>query len=86
MKRKKKETRHFPGLAALFAANLYRKRTALELTQAQLAARAGIAVGYVSRIERGERIPTFETVEHLAVAMGIHDPRTMFRMGRGNEA
>jgi transcriptional regulator with XRE-family HTH domain len=76
--KKKSKTLHFPGLATLFSANLRRKRIALYLSQEQLAARAGLTTGYVSMIENGQRCPTFETVESLAGAMGIHDPRIMF--------
>jgi transcriptional regulator with XRE-family HTH domain len=46
-------------------------RTASGFTQAQLAERAGMATQAVSRIERGERSPTLETVDRLAAALGV---------------
>jgi transcriptional regulator with XRE-family HTH domain len=41
------------------------------LTQAQLAARAGVSVFTVSRLERGERPATIPTVQRLAAALGV---------------
>jgi len=46
-------------------------RTASGFTQAQLAERAGMATQAVSRIERGERSPTLETLDKLAAALGV---------------
>lgn len=40
------------------------------LTQAQLALRAGTSQNAVSRIERGEVSPSFDTAERLLAAMG----------------
>ena len=42
-----------------------------ELTQEQLAERAGITFHYVSAIERGTKAPTVETVAALAEALGV---------------
>jgi transcriptional regulator with XRE-family HTH domain len=48
-----------------------RRREALGLTGAQLAARAGLAPSAVSQIETGKRSPTSMSVMKLAAAMGI---------------
>ena len=41
------------------------------LTQEELCERAGISVDAVSRIEGGSRVPTLETLERLAHALGV---------------
>ena len=46
-------------------------RAACGLTQAQLAEKPGMATQAVSRIERGERSPTLETLDKLAAALGV---------------
>ena len=46
------------------------RRLANRLTQAQLARRASTTQPAISRIERGEVSPSFETVERLLAAMG----------------
>jgi transcriptional regulator with XRE-family HTH domain len=46
------------------------RRLAYGLTQKQLAIRAGSTQAAISRLERGELSPTFETVERLLLAMG----------------
>jgi transcriptional regulator with XRE-family HTH domain len=46
------------------------RRLANGLTQAQLALRAGSTQAALSRLERGELSPTFETVERLLEVMG----------------
>jgi transcriptional regulator with XRE-family HTH domain len=48
-----------------------RRREALGLTGAQLAARAGLAPSAVSQIETGKRSPTSMSVMKLAAALGI---------------
>lgn len=47
-------------------------RKGLNLTQAQLAEKAGISLMSIRRYESGERTPNFKQLEKLAVAMGIH--------------
>lgn len=47
-----------------------RRRLANGLTQAQLARRAGSTQAAISRLERGEVSPSFETVERLLAVMG----------------
>jgi DNA-binding XRE family transcriptional regulator len=43
----------------------------LHLTQAQLAARAGVAQEEISRIERGRKSPTIDTYARIAAALGL---------------
>jgi transcriptional regulator with XRE-family HTH domain len=46
-------------------------RRDLHLTQAQLAARAGVAQEEISRIERGRKSPTIDTYARIAAALGL---------------
>lgn len=46
-------------------------RTERGLSQEALCERAGISVDAVTRIERGSRVPTLDTLERLAEALGI---------------
>lgn len=46
------------------------RRVANRLTQAQLALRAGSTQAAISRLERGQLSPTFETFERLLTVMG----------------
>lgn len=48
-----------------------RVRAAAQLTQEQVAERAGISQQYISGLERGTRNPSIETVHILAVALGV---------------
>lgn len=57
-------------LADVFAANLKLHRQRKNLTQAELATKAGVSVSYVSMLERGTRSPPLETIEALAKALG----------------
>jgi len=41
------------------------------LTQAVVAAKAGISVNYYARIERGEENPTWVKIEHIKKALGV---------------
>lgn len=49
------------------------RKTRLEhgLTQAALAKKAGLNTNSYAKIERGERKPTFETIEKLSKALGV---------------
>ncbi len=53
------------------AANLKKARSDAELTQAELAKKAGLSTNYISRIERADVSPTVETLEKLAKALKI---------------
>jgi transcriptional regulator with XRE-family HTH domain len=70
------------------------RRVANGLTQAQLALRAGSTQAALSRLERGELSPTFETFERLLGVMGEeaevvihrqegeHDPQRLSELRR----
>lgn len=51
-------------------AQIRARRLANGLTQAQLARRSGSTQAAISRLERGELSPTFQTFERLLAAMG----------------
>jgi len=57
--------------AVLFGAVLRRDRTGAGFTQEGLAEAAGLHHTFVSRLERGERAPSLETVLRLADALGV---------------
>ena len=50
-------------------------RRALQLTQKDLAERAGLGQAEVSKIERGRKSPTLDTYSRLAAALGLQVPR-----------
>jgi transcriptional regulator with XRE-family HTH domain len=54
-----------------FAARLRELREAAGLTQQQLARSAGLDSRNLSRLENGERVPTWPTVRALAAALGV---------------
>ena len=76
---KKNEKKEVGLLASLFAANLRKRRERMELSQSELAARAGYTVSMISMLERGNRQPSFAAIEHFAAALGCGHPREMFR-------
>lgn len=55
-----------------FGRLLVELRAASQFTQADLALRAGIAVGFVSLMERGQRSPSIDTIFRLANAFDVH--------------
>jgi len=59
-----------PFLAG-FGKHLRSLRTRAELSQEELADRAGIHVTYLSGVERGLRNPSIRNVRRLAQAMGV---------------
>jgi transcriptional regulator with XRE-family HTH domain len=52
-----------------FAANLKRFRTAHNLSQAELAQKAGLSVSYISLLEHGERSPRIDTIQRFSEAL-----------------
>lgn len=60
-----------------FALNLKHLREKANLTQEELASRAGLHRTYVGSVERGERNISLRNVERLAKALNI-DPVQMF--------
>ncbi|MXX53101.1 MAG: helix-turn-helix transcriptional regulator [Dehalococcoidia bacterium] len=47
-------------------------RTRRELTQEEVAHRAGIHVTYLSGVERGVRNPSLRSIRNIARALGVH--------------
>lgn len=56
-----------------FAAEIRRARTALNLSQEELADRASLHRNYVGMIERGERTPTLLAVEGIARGLKVSE-------------
>ena len=54
-----------------FAARLREQRTRASLTQAELAERAGLHLHGVTKLEQGDREPSWATVQALARALGV---------------
>jgi transcriptional regulator with XRE-family HTH domain len=50
--------------------NVERRRRELNLTQAQLADKAGVTQGAISMIERGERVPSLDVLVKIADTLG----------------
>ena len=61
------------------------RRSALGISQEELAARAGLHRTYVSDLERGARNPSLESVQKLASALELSLP-TLFQSARDAEA
>ena len=57
-------------LATQIGMRLRQLRQAAQLTQEELAARAGLSTSMVSMTERGERLPTLETLVALLNGVG----------------
>lgn len=54
-----------------FASGLKQARKIKKITQHQLAEAAALSVDTVSRLERGDALPSFDSIEALAMALGI---------------
>lgn len=50
------------------------------LTQRELAAKAGVGLSTIVRLEKGQQSPTFQTIKRLATALGI-DPSELVISG-----
>lgn len=57
--------------------NLKRRRTFLGISQAELAERAGISVGFVGEMEMGRKAPSLEVLDHLAAALEVEPFRLL---------
>ena len=55
---------------------LFELRQAAELSQERLAAAAELSTNYISLIEKGQRLPSLETLSRLARVLGV--PVTAF--------
>lgn len=62
-----------PSAADLFKAAVGERvmlwRTTMRMTRVDLSAKAGVTVGYIARLERGQANPKVTTVQALAVAL-----------------
>jgi transcriptional regulator with XRE-family HTH domain len=58
-------------LGNLLGARLRERREAVGWSQAELAEAVGVTPNYVGVIERGEKLPTLETVEAVSRALGV---------------
>lgn len=54
-----------------FGERVKEAREALELTQVQVAKKAGMTVNYFAMIERGEVNPSFEKIKSIAKVLGL---------------
>jgi len=59
------------NLEARFGRRLFYLRSQKLMTQEELAEAAGISLDFVSLLERGQRSPSFKTLEHLSKALGV---------------
>lgn len=66
-------------LKALLGAAIKAERSALGISQEELAYRAGLHRTYVSDLERGARNPSLESVEKLARALELSVPKLFER-------
>ncbi len=69
-------------LADIACKNIRLQRRRRKLTQEQLAAKADISVAYVSLLERGQRAPPLDTLEHLARALRVEPLELLARRQR----
>lgn len=67
------------------AGNVRRFREQAELTQAQLAERAGLVTRHLQKVEAGSVNATFKTVASIAQALGI-DVAELFANGADSSA
>ena len=54
-----------------FGKKLKEIRVKIDMTQAEVATKAGITINYYARIERGEENPSFEVIKGLTYALKI---------------
>lgn len=59
------------SLTAAFGAAVRGRRLVLELSQEELAERAGLHRAYVGFVERGEKSVTLETGQRIAAALSL---------------
>jgi len=67
------------GIATDIGSEVRRRRlkSAKVRTQSALADSAGISISFLSMIERGERLPTIETLFRIAAALGVPPSRLL---------
>jgi transcriptional regulator with XRE-family HTH domain len=69
-------------LKEIMAMNLRRKRHDLEMTQEELAERAGLSARYVGAIERGDVSASVTVLGQIAEALGVEPGELVRRAGR----
>lgn len=55
----------------IFGVRLFQLRSKAKMTQAKLAETTNLSVDLISRIERGERAPSLESIEKISHALGM---------------
>jgi len=60
-----------------FMANLKQLREMRGLSQERLAEKVGVSLTFVAHIETGRKSPSFETLELLGEALGVHPYRLL---------
>lgn len=73
-------------LKALLGAAIKSERSALGISQEELAYRAGLHRTYISDVERGARNPSIESIERLAGALELSLSMLFQQAGDGNQA
>ena len=66
-----------------FGVRLFQLRSRASITQAKLAEKANLSIDSISRLERGERAPSLESLETIASALGV-DPMELLNF-KGKE-
>jgi transcriptional regulator with XRE-family HTH domain len=69
-------------LKEIMAVNLRRKRHDLQMTQEELAERAGLSARYVGAIERGDVSASVTVLGQIAEALGTEPGDLLKRSGR----
>jgi len=59
------------ALSKLIGANIRKYRVQRDVSKEHLALESGIHPAYISKLERGEKCPTIDTLYRLARALGI---------------
>ena len=59
------------SLSRLIGANIRKYRIQKDVSQEHLALESGIHPAYISKLKRGEKCPTIDTLYRLAKALGI---------------
>jgi transcriptional regulator with XRE-family HTH domain len=73
-------------LKEIMAMNLRLKRHDLEMTQEELAERAGLSARYVGAIERGDVSASVTVLGQIAEALGIEPGDLLRRVGRSTRS
>ena len=73
-------------LKEIMAVNLRRKRQELQMTQEELADRAGLSSRYVGAIERGDVAASVTVLGQIAEALGSDPGDLLKRVGRGSKS